>query len=397
MSQTLDQVAHDLGFEVVTEPGDELRYGLERILGNVSQFHIDWLIEKRSGDVRFVVADVSYRSASGDSQSRLKRETMLYFEQPGLTLPGATIQPRSLTTGLLAVAMNFAGIQQVQFEDDPQFHEACQVMTLQPESTRALLEPALREYLTANPGLTVRTDGPRLVVYRAGQRVDPADLPAFIDETDNVAVSLARRGAQLESLGIDPEAEARAALQRSPALRGRVVPRADLEAFLQQPPPRSIPRTIKRQYLGFAGLFFYVWGGMFLVAGTAVIAGLVAAGEMPPLIALPFSLIPLIGLGAIVVTFLYRRRHKRLLAGGVCRPARVTDVRTTNVTVNNQRRYKVDLQYEFDGRDMTGTINAYDPAVRTAFSLRGTSRETRILVDPLRPDRLLWIDSLPTT
>ena len=260
-----------------------------------------------------------------------------------------------MMTGLLATAMSFAGIQQVEFEDDPEFHDACQVMTLQPESTRALLEAPLREYLTDHPGLTVRTEGPRLVVSRSGQRVTPDELAAFIDDTDNVAVSLARRGAQLESLGIDPEAEAKAALQRTPAFRGRIVPKQDLETFLEQPPPRSVPRTIKRQYLGFAGLLLYVWGGMFFVIGSTVVIGLVASGEMPILMAIPFSLLPLLGFGSIVLTFLFRRKRKRLLTRGVVRPARVTDVQSTNVTVNNQRRYKVVLQYEFEGLDLTGS------------------------------------------
>lgn len=397
MNQTLEQVAQDLGFDFVTEPEDDLEFGFTRVLGNPTRLSIESLIEKRSGEIRFAVADVSYRNQSGNTQSRLTHETVLYFEQPGLTLPSATIQPRSLMTGLLATAMSFAGVQQVEFDDDPEFHDAYQVMTLQPESTRALLEATLREYLTEHPGLTVRTDGPRLVVLRSGQRVSPDDLADFIDETDNIAVSLARRGARLESLGIDPETEAKAALQRTPALRGRIVPREDLETFLEQHPPRSIPRTVKRQYLGFVGLFLYVWGGMFFVFGSAVIIGLVASGEMPILVALPFSLMPLIGLGAIVLTFLYRRKQKRLLTSGACVRARVTEVHTTNVTVNNQRRYKVVLQYEFEGRDLTSTINAYEPAVQKAFTLQGSTEQTRILVDPANPERTLWIDSLPTT
>ena len=64
MPQTLEQVAHDLGFEVVDEPDGDVRFGLEKALGNVTSLTIESLIEKRSEDVRFAVADVSYRNQS---------------------------------------------------------------------------------------------------------------------------------------------------------------------------------------------------------------------------------------------------------------------------------------------------------------------------------------------
>lgn len=398
MHDALRDAADELGFDILEDPDPPLRFGIERLLGKRRLVRITDILQRRTNGVRFVVATISHRGES-DSSVRPVVETILFFSQSGLALPNMTVQPRGGMSGLQSAVLGLVGIPRIEFPDDAAFGDSYWVMAFQPECARALLDARLREYLAAHPGLTVKTENEQVAVYRSGEVVAADGLAVFVDEMNDVIMMVARRGRELEQLGISPSQEGTHTLRNMRGVgalvaRRMLVSQDELKEFLQQQPPRTIPASIRRQHLGFGSIFFYVWGGMFLVIGTIVLTGLAVQQAAPPLAIAGFSLLPLMGLAAIVLAYRYRSRKRRLLRHGECCEARVTDVQATNVSINDQRRYKVTMICDNGGPDQPVTVNAYDPAVQKAFSLAESGDSTRLLVDPHDPRSVLWIDGL---
>lgn len=399
MQDPLHNAADELGFSILEDPDPPLRFGIERLLGNRRFVKITEILERRAADVRFVVAKVSHRGES-DSSVLPVTETILFFSQQGLVLPNLTVQPRGGMSGLQSAVMGLVGVPRLEFPEDAAFEQAYWAMTFQPECARALLDAPLRAYLAAHPGLSVRSESGHIAVYRANQVVPAEGLAAFVDEVNDVVMMIARRGRELEQLGISPAEEGADTLKSMRGVGGFVARRmlisqSELQEFLQQRPPRTIPTSIRRQHLGFGSIFFYIWGGMFLVIGSAVLAGLAVDQAAPPAAIAAFSFLPLMGLTSIILAYRYRSRKRRLLRDGECREARVTDVKATNVYINNQRRYKVTLLCQDGELERPVTINAYDPAVQKAFTLAESGDATRLLVDPHDPRHVLWLDGMP--
>jgi hypothetical protein len=399
MDEDLLQAADELGFRIIPDPDAALRFGIEKVVGSGRIVTRMRDVLERAGDgVRFVVATIRHRH-SGDSSPGAVNETILYFSQQGLQCVDMSVQPRGTLVGLQSAVLGLVGVPSIEFQDDEPFNSQYRVMTLQPESARALLDPAVREYLATHPGLTVRTEADRIAVYRAGRSVPADELAEFVDETNDVVMQLVRRAREQEQIGLSPADEGRETLQNMHGIgamvaRRMLVSQQELEQFLSQPPPRDLPASIRRQHLGFVSQFFYIWGGMFLLVGTIVLIGLGAANAAPwPAIAAG-SLAPLMGLTAILLAYRHRRRKRRLLQHGDCRTARVSDVKATNVYVNNRRRYKVTFVCTDGGSGRPYTVNAYDPAVQKAFALAESGASTRLLVDPVDARNALWIDGL---
>lgn len=168
----------------------------------------------------------------------------------------------------------------------------------------------------------------------------------------------------------------------------------ELEQFLQQEPPRTIPPVLRRQRAGCLSLLLYVWGGGFFFFGLLMFAVSLLAKNIPWTARAGMAVLPLVGLAVIVITYLFRRTTIHLLRAGTCCPARVTDIVSTNVRVNRKRRYKVTFEFEHEGVTRTATTNEYEPAVSRAASLMDTRQSTRLLVDPATTNRVLWVDVL---
>lgn len=397
MDDALQQAAADLGFEIIPDPDAGLRFGLAKLLGGPHIDRIENVLQRGNGGVRLVVATVR-RRLEGNAAIRPVSETILYFAQDGLTLPNMAVQPRRRMSGLQSAVLGLAGFPKVEFPDDGEFDQAYRVLTLQPESAQALFTDELRRYLLSLEDVTVRTEDDRIAVLREGRAVSSESLPEFVDEMNDVVMMLARNAADLPRRNLSPADEQRETLRNlrgvGAAIARRVlVSREEFEQFLQQPPPRDIPASIRGQHLGLGSLFFYIWGGMFLGIGSMVVFGLLAQRAAPPPVIAALCLLPLIGLSAILLTFRYRRRIRRMLTHGECREARVGEVRPTNVYVNNRRRYRITLLSDDGGAEQPIQVHAYEPAVQKAMGLSESGERTRVLVDPADPRRAIWIDA----
>jgi hypothetical protein len=75
-------------------------------------------------------------------------------------------------------------------------------------------------------------------------------------------------------------------------------------------------------------------------------------------------------------------------------PASILGVSGTSLTVNNQQRFLVDVEYQSGGESRRKKVNAYGQSVQFAQSLFQTGEETQVLVDPEKPDDPIWIGQL---
>ncbi len=104
-----------------------------------------------------------------------------------------------------------------------------------------------------------------------------------------------------------------------------------------------------------------------------------------------FEIIPLYGLWYVFRT---RRQKHNLLVNGSLGAGQVTEVKQTNVTVNNARRYKVTVSYDTELGPQVSTYNAYRDEVRLARRKMDTATPVGILYNPDKPAQVLVVDSL---
>ncbi|GIW94722.1 MAG: hypothetical protein KatS3mg110_2763 [Pirellulaceae bacterium] len=165
----------------------------------------------------------------------------------------------------------------------------------------------------------------------------------------------------------------------------------EVRRFAEQPPPRTIPRNIWLEVVAGSG-FFYIWGAIFLLAG--ILLAVIALANKKGTISLVGALPAGIGFMAIFFTWLYRSRRWRLLREGRLCQAWVRDIRETPFVANNQRCYRVTLQYECDGQMHCKDVTVVEMAVSRAQELRDRQESSALLVDRDNPQKVLWLGGL---
>ena len=393
-------LAERLGLELIESLRSELRYGIESLLPSQHFVKFSQMMQKQVGQARLVIGQVSFRSDQDTSGStRTIEQSFSFFEQPGLGLPSLTVQPRNVGSRLFSAMGGLTGISSVDLHAHPEASRTLTAMSMQPESSRRLLSAGVLEILASKNKLTLKTDEDRMLLYWSGHVFPDDALAEFVDDSRHLFQCVHRRAIELPNLAEESRTEAIDAIQNlggplGNALRSRLVPEQEIDDFLSQPIPRRIPKSIGRQRVGLGSVAFYLIGLALIVIGCAITSVLATTPDVPRWgIALAGSL-PLLGLVTMTLTFLYRRSQKRLLRRGTCCEAIISEVSSTRVFVNNQRRYKVTLQIDHPDGSREVTINAYEPAVKKAYQWKSSGRSTRVLADPVKPDRVFWIDSL---
>ena len=103
---------------------------------------------------------------------------------------------------------------------------------------------------------------------------------------------------------------------------------------------------------------------------------------------------PLVGFGIAFFSIRSRARLASLLSRGRFSSGRIESVESTNVSVNNQRRYRVTVSFKDDFADRTTSYYAYGDQVALAEEKREKQSSVGILYDPANPDRVFLVDQL---
>jgi hypothetical protein len=106
------------------------------------------------------------------------------------------------------------------------------------------------------------------------------------------------------------------------------------------------------------------------------------------------GILPIIGFGLVAGQWTLRRRALRLLRDGVFAMAKVTDVKRTNVEVNDERRFRVSVSLTSAGGELVTGYDAYGADAQMAESRLASGETVGVLYDPARPKRLYVVEKL---
>jgi hypothetical protein len=135
------------------------------------------------GGHQFAAFEYLYTVSTGRS-TYTYREAIVKWENSDTNLPYFIVAPE---TFINRIGQSLFGAQDVDFPEDPEFSSAY-VLKGDPTSVTALFTPAVRGFLTANPGQHVAGAGHVLFWWRANQELPPAPyLDPFLSAGAEVA------------------------------------------------------------------------------------------------------------------------------------------------------------------------------------------------------------------
>jgi hypothetical protein len=103
---------------------------------------------------------------------------------------------------------------------------------------------------------------------------------------------------------------------------------------------------------------------------------------------------PLVGFGMVFFSLRSRRRLRAILSYGRFSSGKIESVDATNVRVNKQMQYKVQVSFQDDFADRTTYYYAYGDQATLAENKRTSGAPVGILYDPSNPSRILLVDEL---
>jgi hypothetical protein len=83
-----------------------------------------------------------------------------------------------------------------------------------------------------------------------------------------------------------------------------------------------------------------------------------------------------------------------LLRDGAFALGDVTEVKETNVTVNDKRRYRVTVSLNVGGEELSASYHAYGEEVDLARTHMANGEKVGVLYDPHRPRNMLLAETL---
>lgn len=366
--------------------------------------------QREHGGATLSVAVMSYADLSSQSNDRSRyRQTVIFLEDAELNLPEFSLAPKP--KGILSVALKLLGnFGTIEFEDSPKFSEKYLLQGFAVDATKVFFNQPIREHFSDRPGWSVRGKQHALVVYRKNHVCDESEVQAFAADALEM-LTLFQVGE--EELDEHPELsrefgakQLMEATQSMGGIAGSVIANrlkkelarikltsSELDEFLRSPVPRTAPIGMSRQVLGqnfplvIVGLVFIVAG---LIAGTV---WLVAATPLLKPLAIGFYLM-FSGIGSLMTfgTLSSRRKKTRALRQGEVAQGRITKVKKTGVEVNNEKQYRVDVEYESEGETRVSHVTVND-----ADKARGLQRDqspVSLLVDPQDADNVVVLDLL---
>ena len=157
------------------------------------------LLRAEAEGVLLSVFDYQFTTGHGKNQHTHK-QTVLTVESQALHLPPMTLRPESLLDAIAGVL----GFRDIDFEDNPEFSRRFLLKSPNESLTRKLFDAEVFEFFVARRDIALEAGRNRLVVYRRGKRVKPADLKALLADGLQLNNLFAARMSRLE-LATEPE------------------------------------------------------------------------------------------------------------------------------------------------------------------------------------------------
>lgn len=388
---------------------DTLENKLSDLFGHLVNTNV--LKQKDQDGTQLTVCNMSYTVTRHDSPSRHDtpsrriRQTAVVLSAESFELPQFVLSPEGPLHGLLS---KLTGFSDIDFEDSPEFSKSYFLHGWSEKPVRVLFTPKLRKWFATRLGWGVHGKGNMIAIYRAGKTFRPTEIDEFVKDCMRI-LKLFRDGEH--ELDERPEISRQASSKdvfetatRMGGLIGNAIKRQmqslsltsdELETFIGESTPRTIPPGMKRQVLGDNAPLVFI-GALFATIG--LVAGILLLTLMEGnkrLIGLPIMIfLPLIGGLMSGLTLRYRRRKSRLLREGLLTEGVIDSVKMTSVIVNGRMRSDVKITYSVDGRACHSQYNVYSPATEQARTFAASGETVRVLYDPVLPQHIICLDLL---
>lgn len=190
-TEEMSAAAARLGFSFSPdgEPGFLESLASFRLFSRGRSRKIRNLLRRQVDDIHITVFDYRFTTGGG-KHNQTHDQTVGLFETERLELPAFALRPEHVFHRLAGAL----GYQDIDFEQDPGFSESTLLQGLDETQIRSLFEWNLRAYFARHPGVCTEGEGSRLLFYRQGRRVDPAQLEGFVDEGLDVLSAVLEAG-----------------------------------------------------------------------------------------------------------------------------------------------------------------------------------------------------------
>lgn len=169
-----------------------------------------------------------------------------------------------------------------------------------------------------------------------------------------------------------------------------------IEAFVNQQPPRQLTGLIKRRAHRNQKTTGYIAGaigvsvvlpnlGLFVVimSNTATTrAGALVIGSMFGVAAVGFFLF----------AWKWIARINNLLRDGILTKGIVESIRSTGVKVNDQKKYRVKVTFPWNGQSRSSWEKVFEDTLAFVQYFHDNKLPIRLLVDPENPSRVCWVE-----
>ena len=410
-SAGLREAAASLGASLSASPDPGLSEKLGRLFPTGTLSGMDNVIRTQVQGIRFAVSDVSVTRETGSVTDDMTRtvttQTAAYYESDTLRFPRFTLQPEGFMTKLFSLA---TGFEDINFPAHPEFSGAYYLSAVRVEDTRKLFNSRVLEVLGRRQGLYVTSDLGGLVIYRPEKLCDAAELKGFISEAAEI-FRLFEESARQSNLtaeaasSVKEDIRARAAEVPGPIgefLRENLVTRADVDAFVSQPPPRKIPANLLAYRNREAPLWLIGLGIVFALIGALLILvqGYQALSDSKGLMGISLGsalfglLFFVVGAGITFFSVPAYFRLTRLLRHGQPVTARIEKIASTSWTENNEEIFQVTARYNAGDRAVQGTCKIAGSVLKRAQKLALDTSSVLILHDPADPQHVLLVEQL---
>ena len=177
--ENLIEMAQTLGLEISCElaPQDKIRFerfGIAK-LGHTQ--NINMVLCADTSKTRMVVFDYEY--IKGHGKHRICRIfSMVLCTDARLKAPKLALEPESWSTKIAAMI----GARDIDFNDDPQFSSAFQLVGPDEVAVRQFIDTPRRKAIMAHPSLRMEVDGDALLIMQPRFRLDAESIRTYMSQ-----------------------------------------------------------------------------------------------------------------------------------------------------------------------------------------------------------------------
>jgi hypothetical protein len=183
---TFQKAAQRLGWRYVPSANELIEsYGVLPLFGRGSERLTSNVIQGDSGGRPNAVFDFQY-TLGGQTDDAALRQTVAVFHLPDAHLPHFTLEPFGTTHPIEGLF----GYGEIDFMQVPGFSKVYRMRGQDVVQVQECFRPDVLARFQQEPGWHIEGAGDQLAVYRAGIRIEPHELPAFIDAASRIAAIL---------------------------------------------------------------------------------------------------------------------------------------------------------------------------------------------------------------